>query len=193
MASICVFCGSSSGRRPEYARAAEELGHELAKRDISLVYGGAKVGLMGIVANAALEAGGRVIGVIPGALVEKEVAHPGLTELRKVNSMHERKAVMADLSDAFIAMPGGFGTLDEFCEVLTWSQLGLHKKNCGVLNVCGYFDPLLALFDRAVAEGLLKASNRELVHSSEDPIRLVEVLLSAQPSVEDKWIGREQG
>src|SRR5215469_5924737 len=147
----CVFCGSNRGTNPRYAAAAE-LGRCLASSGIGIVYGGGKVGLMGVLADAAIEQGGEVIGVIPRMLVDREIAHPGLTELRIVGSMHERKALMADLSDAFIAMPGGYGTLDEFCEILTWTQLGLQQKPIGMLNVDGYFDPLLALFDHAVAE-----------------------------------------
>jgi uncharacterized protein (TIGR00730 family) len=147
MKRICVFAGSSAGVRPEYLRAAADLGTVLAARGIELVYGGARVGMMGAVAGAVLAGGGRVTGVIPQALVEKEVAHDGLTELRVVTSMHQRKALMADLSDAFIALPGGWGTLDEMFEILTWAQLGLHRKPCGLLNVSGYFDRLLAFLD----------------------------------------------
>ena len=144
---ICVFCGSSSGLRPAYAAAAGSLARHLAANRITVVYGGSKVGLMGILADAALAVGGEVIGVIPDSLIEKEVAHARLSDLRVVKSMHERKALMAELSDAFIALPGGFGTLEEFCEVLTWAQLGLHRKPCGILNIEGYYDRLLALFD----------------------------------------------
>ena len=147
---------------------------------------------MGLLADAVLQSGGRVIGVIPQALVDKEIAHTGLTELRVVNSMHERKALMAELADAFIALPGGFGTLEEFCEVLTWSQLGLHRKNCGLLNINGYYDGLLSLFDHAVAEGFLKSSSRKLVQSYSEPDRLIGAVLSAVPAVEAKWIGKGQ-
>jgi uncharacterized protein (TIGR00730 family) len=147
---------------------------------------------MGLLADAVLQSGGRVIGVIPQALVDKEIAHIGLTELRVVNSMHERKALMAELADAFIALPGGFGTLEEFCEVLTWSQLGLHRKNCGLLNINGYYDGLLSLFDHAVAEGFLKSSSRKLVQSDSEPDRLIDAVLSAVPAVEAKWIGKGQ-
>ncbi len=150
MNRISIFCGSSNGTRPEYLQVARRTGSLLADRGIGLVYGGANVGLMGAVADAALAKGGYVIGVIPRALVEKEVAHKHLTDLRVVGSMHERKATMAELSDAFIALPGGFGTMEEFVEVLTWSQLGLHAKPCGLLNVSGYYDPLLAFFRHAV-------------------------------------------
>ncbi len=192
MPRICVFCGSSSGNNPAYSHAAEQLGRSLAERKIDLVYGGARVGLMGLLADTVLNNGGRVIGVMPEALVQKEIAHTGLTDLHVVESMHERKSKMADLADGFIAMPGGFGTLEEFCEVLTWSQLGLHRKNCGVLNVCGYYDGLLALFDHAVAEGFLKSSNRHLVLSDNDPARLIDAVLSAAPPSEPKWITTTQ-
>src|SRR6187549_1487199 len=151
MMRVCVFAGSSSGSRPEYRTAAEDLGRELAARGIELVYGGAHVGLMGGVADAVLAGGGRVTGVIPKALVDKEVAHTGLTDLRIVASMHQRKALMVDLSDAFIALPGGWGTLDEMFEILTWAQLGLHRKPCGLLNVQKYFDRLLAFLDHCGA------------------------------------------
>jgi uncharacterized protein (TIGR00730 family) len=152
MKRVCVFCGSSSGSRPEYRTAAEELGTEVVRRKIGLVYGGGNVGLMGVIADAVLKAGGEVMGVIPENLMAKEVGHNGLTKLHVVRSMHERKALMADLSDAFIALPGGFGTLEEFCEIVTWSQLGLHTKPCGILNVQGYYSPLLAMFDHAVKD-----------------------------------------
>ncbi len=192
MPRICVFCGSSFGSDPAYARIAEQVGESLAARNIELVYGGATVGLMGVLADSVLTHSGRVIGVIPQALVDKEIAHTGVTDLRVVNSMHERKALMAELADAFIALPGGFGTLEEFCEVLTWSQLGLHRKNCGLLNINGYYDGLLSLFDHAVAEGFLKSSNRKLVQSDSEPDRLIDALLSAVPAVEAKWIGKGQ-
>ena len=183
-----MFCGSSTGNRPEYRDAAERLAHELTRRKIGLVFGGGCVGLMGVIADTVLAAGGHVIGVIPRALVAREVAHKGLPDLRVVNSMHERKAMMAELSDAFIAMPGGFGTFEEFCEVVTWAQLGLHRKRCGLLNVQGYYDPLLALFDRAVADGFLKASNRDLVVSDDDPATLLERLAVPMEEPEPKWI-----
>jgi len=192
MPRICVFCGSSFGSNSSYSWAAQHLGELLAARNVELVYGGATVGLMGLLADAVLQSGGRVIGVIPQALVDKEIAHTGLTELRVVNSMHERKALMAELADAFIALPGGFGTLEEFCEVLTWSQLGLHRKNCGLLNINGYYDGLLSLFDHAVAEGFLKSSSRKLVQSYSEPDRLIGAVLSAVPAVEAKWIGKGQ-
>jgi uncharacterized protein (TIGR00730 family) len=184
---ICVFCGSSSGTREVHQQAAEAVGRLLCRRGIELVYGGGRVGLMGIVANACLSEGGRVIGVIPQALADREVAHTGLTELRIVGSMHERKAIMGDLSDAFVSLPGGFGTWEEFFEVLTWSQLGIQRKACGVLNVDGYYDPLLQMADRALSEGFLRDVHRDLLLSDSDPERLLDRLSSyAVPSV-DKW------
>ena len=169
MQSVCVFCGSSTGNDPAYTEAARSLGTTLAEANIRLVFGGGHVGLMGVISNAALEAGGDVIGVIPKSLVERELAHAGLTDLRIVGSMHERKALMSDLSEGFIALPGGTGTLEEFFEVLTWAQLGEHEKPCGLLNVAGYYDPLLAVFDRMVEAGFLSESNRALVLVESDP------------------------
>jgi uncharacterized protein (TIGR00730 family) len=189
---ICVFCGSSSGARPAYTQAAALLAKHLVSRGIGIVYGGSKVGLMGAVADAALEAGGHVIGVIPQALVEKEVSHRGLPDLRVVASMHERKALMTELSDAFIALPGGFGTFDELCEVLTWAQLGLHRKPCGVLNVEGYYDRLLSFFDHAVTEQLLKPEHRRIVIADSRPEPLVERLLKSELPLVDKWIDLAQ-
>jgi uncharacterized protein (TIGR00730 family) len=183
-----VFCGSSLGARKEYREAAAELGGLLARRDIGLVFGGSRCGLMGFVADAALAAGGAVTGVIPRLLVEKEAAHRGLADLRVVGSMHERKALMAELSDGFVALPGGFGTLEEFFEVLTWSQLGVHRKPCGLLNLAGYYDPLLTLLDHAVEEGFLKPANRELVLSGAAPGVLLDMLSTASVPLVDKWI-----
>jgi len=160
MKRICVFCGSSPGIRPAYAAVATQLAGSLAAHGLTIVYGGGNLGLMGILADAALQAGGQVIGVIPRALASKERAHHGLTELRVVGSMHERKALMAELSDGFIAMPGGYGTFEEFCEILTWTQLGLQQKPCGLLNVEGFYDHLLNLFDHAVAEQFVKPDHR---------------------------------
>ncbi len=166
MKNLCVFCGSRVGRDDVFARSATELGRKLAEREIGIVYGGGQVGLMGVLADAALAAGGRVIGVIPQALADREVAHHGLTELHVVNSMHERKALMADLSDAFVALPGGYGTLDELCEIVTWAQLGIHDRPIGLLNVEGYFDDLLALFDRAVKQDFISETNRTLIRDA---------------------------
>jgi uncharacterized protein (TIGR00730 family) len=185
--SLCVFCGSSSGNRPIYRDSAATLGRVLAAQGITLVYGGGNVGLMGVVADACLEAGGRVVGVIPQLLVDKEVAHLGLTELHVVGSMHERKALMADLAGAFLALPGGAGTFDEFFEILTWAQLGLHRKACGLLNVEGYYDPLLAMADHAVAEGFLRPAHRSMLLSDTDPVRMLDGLRGYEPPVVEKW------
>ena len=177
MERICVFSGSSDGRLPEYRRTAAALGRELATRGIGLVYGGASRGLMGAIADAALEAGGEVIGVIPRALAEKEIAHRGLARLYEVNSMHERKAKMADLAGAFIALPGGFGTFDELFEIITWAQLGIHHKPIGLLDVADYYAPLLAMVGRAVVEGFIPQHNLDLIHCEQDPALLVDHLL----------------
>jgi uncharacterized protein (TIGR00730 family) len=191
MKRICIFCASSPGNRPEYAAAAEEMATELVNRKIGLVYGGSKVGLMGVLADAVLGAGGEAVGVIPKNLMEREVGHAGLSKLHVVQSMHERKALMADLSDAFIALPGGFGTLEEFCEVVTWSQLGLHAKPCGILNVLEYYSPLLAMFDHAVEERFLKPENRALVLARASPAELLRVLEEWRPLRVEKWRDRE--
>jgi uncharacterized protein (TIGR00730 family) len=191
MRRICVFCGSSPGSRPEYGDAAEEIGNELVRRNIGLVYGGGNVGLMGRVADAVLKAGGEAQGVIPENLMAREIGHKGLTKLHVVRSMHERKALMADLSNAFVALPGGFGTLEEFCEVLTWSQLGLHAKPCGILNVLGYYSPLLAMFDHAVEERFLKPENRAFVLARESPADLLQALEEWRPALVEKWLDRE--
>ena len=178
--SIAVFCGSSSGVASTYREAAREVGWLLGQRAIRLVYGGGHVGLMGVVADACLNAGGRVIGVIPQALADKEVAHRGLTELRVVGSMHERKAVMAELSDAFLALPGGYGTWDELFEALTWSQLGIQNKACGVLNVNGYYDSMIAMVNRAEAEGFIRGPHRDSLLSDTDVSRLLDRLNHAK-------------
>ena len=188
MKRICVFCGSSSGSRPEYRACAEELGAELTRRDIGLVYGGGNVGLMGAIADAVLKAGGEAVGVIPEHLMTREIAHKQLTKLHVVRSMHERKALMADLSDAFIALPGGFGTLEEFCEVLTWSQLGLHAKPCGIVNVLEYYTPLLAMLDHAVEQRFLKPQNRALVLARNTPPELLSALDEWRPMHVEKWL-----
>jgi uncharacterized protein (TIGR00730 family) len=181
MKRVCVFCGSNAGIRPEYGIAAQELATVLARRGLGLVYGGGKVGLMGMLADSMLEAGGEVIGVIPQSLVAKEVAHHGVSELRIVDTMHQRKALMNDLSDAFIALPGGFGTLEEFFEILTWSQLGIHGKPSGLLNVSGYYDSLLAMLDHAVSEQFLRPAYRQLVIADIDADTLVQRLDSFSP------------
>src|ERR1017187_596861 len=191
MRRICVFCGSSPGSRAEYRAATEELGAELVRRSIGLVYGGGNVGLMGVLADAVLKAGGEAVGVIQENIMSREVGHNGLTKLHVVHSMHERKALMADLSDAFIALPGGFGTLEEFCEVLTWAQLGLHAKPCGILNVLGYYSPLLAMFDHAVKERFLKQENRRLVVARESATELLRALEQWRPALVESRLNRE--
>ena len=168
------------------------LGKELVGRGIRLIYGGGCVGLMGILADTVLAAGGEVIGVIPHALVQREVAHRGLSELRVVDSMHERKALMADLADGFIALPGGIGTFEEFCEILTWTQLGLHTKPSGILNVCGYYDQLLAMLKHAVAEGFLREEHLDLFVTADDAVELLDRLQQSRPPQLPKWIGRDE-
>lgn len=190
--NVCVFCGSSEGLRPSYRRAAEHFGALLARRGIGLVFGGGRVGLMGAIADAVLAARGTAIGVIPRTLMEREVGHNGLTKLHVVETMHERKALMASLSDAFVALPGGFGTFEEFCEVLTWGQLGLHGKPCGLLNVDGYYDALLALFDHAVEEKFVQPLNRSMVLADTDPARLLDRLENYDAPLVPRWIAREQ-
>jgi uncharacterized protein (TIGR00730 family) len=192
MKRICIFCGSSTGTRPEYAETARTMGRALVRRGIGLVYGGGCIGLMGIVADEVMGGGGEVVGVIPEALVTRELAHGDITQLIVVHSMHERKAKMAELSDAFIALPGGYGTFEEFCEILTWAQLGLHRKPCGILNVNDYYEPLLRLFDNAVAEGFLRPANRRLVIEETDPSRLLEMLEDYTPAQTEKWIRRDE-
>ena len=188
MKRICVFAGSSSGSHIEYLAAARELAHALVRRKVELVYGGAGVGLMGAVADAVLAAGGHVTGVIPEALVAKEVAHSGLPDLRVVASMHERKAMMADLADGFVALPGGWGTLEELFEVLTWAQLGLHQKPCGVLNVRGYFDGLLSFIDHSIDERFVRREYRSMVIVSSSAESLLERFDQYVPVAVPKWI-----
>jgi uncharacterized protein (TIGR00730 family) len=190
--SICVFAGSNSGARAEYAAAARELGRVLAQRKLGLVYGGARVGLMGALADEALSGGARVIGVMPEALMAKEIAHPGLSELRVVKSMHERKAMMADLSDGFVALPGGWGTLEEFFEVLTWGQLGFHRKACGLLNIHGYFDGLLSFAEHCVEEGFVKREHRSMISVSNSPNELLDDLAAYKAPLVKKWIDRAE-
>jgi uncharacterized protein (TIGR00730 family) len=184
---VCVFCGSSAGFSGTYRAAAVELARFLTEQGLGLVYGGGRIGLMGVVADTVLADGGQVIGVIPQPMIAREIWHPGLTELRIVPSMHARKSLMAELADAFIALPGGFGTFEEFCEMITWSQLGIHHKPCGLLNVDGYYDPLLAMFDHAVAEGFLKRENRELVLASPSCRELLEKMRAFEPMVVRRW------
>ena len=192
IARVCVFCGSNPGASPVYAEAARTLGATLAARGLGLVYGGGKVGLMGAVADSALAAGGEVIGVIPHALVAREVAHQGLTDLRVVDSMHERKAVMAELADGFIVLPGGIGTLEEFFEVWTWAQLGLHAKPIGLLDVAGYYAQLRGFIDHAVAERFLHPDHRSTVLIGEEAGRLLDRMKGYVPPNVPKWIDREK-
>lgn len=190
--SICVFCGSSLGADPAFAAAAALLGRTLAERGLITVYGGAHVGMMGVVADAALAAGGEVHGVIPAALVDKEIAHTGLTRLDVVQTMHERKARMAELSDGFIALPGGAGTLDEMAEIWTWGQLKIHSKPIGFLNISGYFDHLFAFVDHAVGQALVKPENAAMLLRADDPATLLDAFTTDVPSHADKWIGRAE-
>jgi uncharacterized protein (TIGR00730 family) len=186
---LCVFCGSSTGSHPAYFEAANQLGRELANAGVTLVFGGGRVGLMGIIADSALAAGGQVVGVIPRSLVEKEIAHASLTKLHVVESMHERKALMADLADAFVLLPGGFGSWEEFCEIVTWLQLGIHRKPCAILNVAGYYDGLLSLADHALAEGFLRPAHHEMVIVESNPEALLSRLANAEIPSEVKWVG----
>lgn len=190
---ICVFCGSSTGVRPAYAQAAQRLGELMARRGIGLVFGGGCIGLMGVVADAVLAHGGEAIGVIPDGLMQREIGHGGLTQLHVVKSMHERKALMADLSGAFIALPGGYGTLEEFAEIVTWSQLGIQFKPCGLLNIEGYWDGLLEFFDHACEEGFLRPENRQLVLVSSSAEEMLDKLLAWRPPAHvEKWLDREK-
>ncbi len=189
---ICVFCGSSPGNHPTYLETARRVGELIARRGLELVYGGAHLGLMGAVADAALAAGGHVIGVIPQSLVDHEIAHTGLSDLRVVASMHERKAMMESLSDAFLALPGGMGTLEEVCEIYTWGQLGLHRKPCGLLNVTGYYAPFLQLLDNAVNAGFLRAPHRAMVLVDSDPAALLDRFADYRSPAVPKWIERDE-
>jgi len=188
MRRVCVFCGSSNGANPVYLEAARAMGRALAGRGIGLVYGGGSTGLMGVVADAALEAGGEVVGVIPRALQLRELAHGGLTALHVVGSMHERKARMAELADGFVALPGGMGTLEELAEMITWAQLGLHAKPVGLLDVAGYYAPLTAFFDRATAEGFIRREHRRLVVVGTEPGALLDRFAAWTPPQIERWI-----
>lgn len=188
MKSVAVYCGASSGTNELFTLQAQAMGRALAERGMTLVYGGGRVGLMGAVADSALAHGGNVIGVIPDFLVEKEVEHRGVTELHIVKSMHERKLLMADLAEGFVAMPGGYGTLEELFEVLTWGQLGLHRKPIGVLNVAGYYDHLLRALDHMADEGLLRRENRNQLLSNPDPSAMLDSMLAYQPLNLEKWL-----
>jgi uncharacterized protein (TIGR00730 family) len=190
MKRLCVYCGSSPGSQPDYAEAAKNLARALVRRNIDLVYGGASVGTMGVLADTVLAEGGRVIGIIPQRLVDKEVAHTGLSELRVVKSMHERKILMAELSDGFIALPGGLGTLEEIFETLTWAQLGLHQKPCGLLNVGDYYRSLIAFLDHAVAERFIKDVHRAILLVEEQPERLLEHFERFRAPAVARWVER---
>jgi uncharacterized protein (TIGR00730 family) len=187
MRRVCVYAGSNPGSHPDYANAARALATTLADRDIGLVYGGGRVGLMGVLADTVLAAGGEAIGVMPQALIDREIGHSGLTELKVVDSMHERKARMAELSDAFVAVPGGIGTLEELIEVYTWSQLGIHHKPCGVLNVRGYYDHLAAFLDHAVTQGFLRPQHRAVLSVASEPAELLDRLAAYEPPTVGKW------
>jgi uncharacterized protein (TIGR00730 family) len=189
---ICVYAGSNPGSDPAYADAARALASLMAERGIGLVYGGGKIGLMGVLADTVLAAGGEAIGVMPQALIDREIGHPNLTELKVVQSMHERKALMAELAEAFVAVPGGIGTLEELIEVYTWSQLGIHDKACGVLNVRGYYDGLAAFLDHAVREGFLRPQHRAVLTVAEDPEQLLDALAAFTPPRVGKWLELDQ-
>ncbi|RDJ23005.1 TIGR00730 family Rossman fold protein [Bosea caraganae] len=192
MKSVCVFCGSNPGNDPVYAAGATAMGVEIAKRGLTLVYGGGAVGLMGIVANAALAAGGRVHGIIPRALREKEIGHNGLSELEVVDTMHTRKARMAELSDGFIAMPGGIGTFEELFEVWTWGQLGIHTKPLAFLNIAGFYDPLASFLDNTVEAGFLKQNHRAMAITDTEPATLLDRMEQYVPSAAFKWVEKEE-
>lgn len=192
MKRVCVYCGSSPGRLEGYREAARELGHELASRGLGLVYGGAGIGVMGAVADAVLERGGEAIGVIPHSLASKEVAHAGLSQLFVVTSMHERKARMESLSDGFIALPGGWGTFEEIFEMLTWAQLGLHAKPCGLLNVAGYFDHLFTFLEHAVAEQFVRTEHQPMLMLEQDPASLLDRFRDYQAPRVRKWLGPDE-
>lgn len=192
MRRLCVFCGSSRGRDPRHAGAARALGALLAARGVGLVFGGGSVGLMGVVADAVLAAGGAAIGVIPRGLAARELAHRGVADMRVVPTMHARKALMADLADGFVALPGGIGTFEELLEIATWGQLGIHAKPIGVLNVAGYYDPLVALLEHAVTEGFLPAASRSLVIVDDDVERLFDRIAAHRPPPAPEWVTAEE-
>lgn len=189
---LCVFCGSSAGKRPVYRDTAEQLGRYLAGAGITLVFGGGRVGLMGVLSDSVLRSGGEVIGVMPRALAEKEIAHSSLTQLHIVETMHERKALMADLADAFVLLPGGFGSWEEFCEVVTWLQLGIHRKPCGILNVAGYYDSLLALTAHAVDQGFLGLTHKDMIIVQNSVEQLLSELNTAPLPSAAKWVSSRE-
>ncbi len=192
MRTVCVFCGSKKGRNPVYEQQTRQLGQCLAQEGLTLVYGGGHIGLMGVLADAVLESGGQVIGVIPRMLLDRELGHGGLTELLVVDTMHQRKALMAERADAFAALPGGVGTAEELFEIVTWAQLGLHRKPVGLLNTVGFFDPLLAWIDRAVEDGFIQMEHRQLLHVTTKPDELLEALRQHQPGPQmPKWVDAE--
>jgi len=190
MKNICVYCGSSIGRQEAYSSAARDLARSLVDRNLGLVYGGASVGIMGLIADTVLQLGGKAVGVIPDALVRKEIAHKNLTELHVTQSMHERKTLMAELSDGFIALPGGIGTLEEIFEIWTWAQLGIHAKPCGLLNVAGYFDSLTTFLDHAAAEQFVKKPHRSILIVEHEPEALLDRFASYEPPAIQKWVGK---
>jgi uncharacterized protein (TIGR00730 family) len=192
LSSICVFCGSNAGAQPAYVETAEAVGRGLAQRGVRVVYGGARVGMMGALADAARSAGGEVVGVMPQAMFDREIGHTGLDDLRVVGSMHERKALMAELSDAFIALPGGVGTLEELFEVYTWAQLGIHEKPLGLLDVAGYYRPLVGFLDHAVREHFVRPSTRSLLAVGDHLDDLLAALEAWQPPTEHKWLNLDQ-
>ncbi|MBI1282459.1 MAG: TIGR00730 family Rossman fold protein [Anaerolineaceae bacterium] len=192
MKQVCIFCGSYTGTQPMYAAAAHAMGMGLAQRGLGLVYGGGRVGLMGAVADGTLVGGGKVTGIIPQSLVDRELAHVGLSELHVVASMHQRKALMAEIADAFVAMPGGFGTLDELFEIITWAQLGFHNKPIALLNIGGYFDPLRTFIDHMVTEGFVKPEHRDAVLVKNEVDDLLDTLLTYQPPQLEKWIKKRE-
>ena len=192
MKRICVFCGSNGGLDPVYLETAGKVGEFLARANVELVYGGGRVGLMGRVADAALANGGRVIGAIPAALDEKEIAHQGLTELHVVGTMHERKALMAELAAGLIALPGGFGTFEEFCEIVTWAQLGIHQKPCALLNVGGFYDNLIAMIDQSTAQNFISAEHRKIVLVESEIEKLYDRMQNYEPPSTEKWIDKSK-
>ena len=192
MNRICVFCGSKTGTNPLFMKTAVELGRLLAECGLDLVYGGARIGLMGAVADSVLAGGGRVVGVVPEAMATKEVVHEGLSEIHVVSSMHERKSMMARLADGFVALPGGFGSFEELLEMITWAQLGIHRKPVAILNVSGYYDSLIQLFERAIEEGFIKPRNRQLVVVEEEPDRLLQTLLTHKLPEVKRWITEQE-